>query len=185
MDKNNTKLLNQIKDQVSICTKCPLHETRKNAVFGEMDYNAKIMIVGEGPGANEDKTGRPFVGRAGKLLDEILHKYGLSREDGVFISNIIKCRPPKNRQPKKPEIEQCLPYLEEQIRLINPKLIILLGLTAVKSYLDTDDQMKNIRGNIITRKTRNIMASYHPAAILRNPNLRSLLEQDIKKVSKL
>ncbi|MFP4604726.1 MAG: uracil-DNA glycosylase family protein [Bacteroidales bacterium] len=185
MTKSNKDSLNKIKSEVASCTKCELHKTRLNTVFGEKDYNAQIIIIGEGPGANEDKTGRPFVGRAGKLLDEVLFKYGLSREKGVFITNIVKCRPPENRKPKKKEIECCLPYLKEQIRLINPRLIILLGLTAAKSYLGIDEQMKNIRGEIITVDGRNIMVTYHPAAILRNPNLRNFLEQDIHKASEL
>lgn len=185
MTQSTKNALNKIKSQVAECSKCELHKTRLNTVFGEKDYNAKIMIIGEGPGANEDKTGRPFVGRAGKLLDEVLHNYGLSREKGVFISNIVKCRPPENRKPKMKEIECCLPYLTEQIRLINPLLIILLGLTAAKSYLNLEDQMKNIRGKLMIVDGRNIMVTYHPAAILRNPNLKKFLEQDIQKASEL
>jgi DNA polymerase len=185
MNKKYQDELNEIKQQVLGCTKCELHKTRINSVFGESDYQAKIMIIGEGPGANEDKLGRPFVGRAGKLLDEILDKYGLSRDDGVFISNIVKCRPPSNRLPKKQEINECLPYLERQIDLIGPKIIILLGLTAVKSFLGRKDQMKDIRGKILELDGRKIMPTYHPAAILRNQNLRTYLEEDIEKVSNI
>jgi DNA polymerase len=156
-----------------------------NAVFGEADLEASVMIIGEGPGANEDKLGRPFVGRAGKLLDQVLEKYQLTRQEGVFISNIVKCRPPENRLPRKIEIDTCLPYLEEQIKLINPKIIVLLGLTAVKSYLGLKEQMKELRGKTIEKEGKKIMVTYHPAAILRNPNLRPLLEQDIQKVSSM
>ena len=182
MSKTTTQL-DSIKEQVLSCKKCDLHKTRLNAVFGEHDYSAKIMIVGEGPGANEDKQGRPFVGRAGKLLDEILHKYGLSREKGVFISNIVKCRPPENRLPRKKEINACFSYLEEQIELINPKIIVLLGLTAAKSFMGLKEQMKGIRGKEMEKKGKTVIVTYHPAAILRNPNLREFLEKDIEKVS--
>lgn len=177
--------LNELKSKVLSCTRCPLHETRLNAVFGEGDYQANILIIGEGPGANEDKLGRPFVGRAGKLLDEVLGTYNLTRKEGVFIANIVKCRPPKNRVPRKKEVETCIPYLEEQIRLINPKIIVLLGLTAVKSFLGIDEQMKAIRGQKKQKNGQTVIATYHPAAILRNPNLRPLLEEDIQEISRL
>jgi len=180
---NNNASLEKLKSEVIKCTKCSLHETRINAVFGEGDYNANILIIGEGPGANEDKQGRPFVGRGGKLLDEVLSKYALNRESGVFIANIVKCRPPNNRVPKKDEVNTCIPYLEKQIQLINPKIILLLGLTAVKSFTGIDEQMKEIRGKEYEKDGKTVMATYHPAAILRNPNLRSWFEEDIKKVS--
>jgi DNA polymerase len=175
--------LNRIQSQVIHCKKCSLHKTRQNAVFGESDYQAGIMIIGEAPGANEDKQGRPFVGRAGRLLDEILEKYDMNREKGVFISNIVKCRPPENRLPKKNEIETCIPYLEKQIELINPEVIVLLGLTAARSFMGLKEQMKEIRGKEMEKDGKKVMVTYHPAAILRNPNLRPFLEKDIEKVS--
>jgi DNA polymerase len=183
MNKKDQSTFNQLYSDVVKCTQCPLHETRINAVFGEGDINAEILIIGEGPGANEDKQGRPFVGRAGKLLDEVLGNYGLSREKGVFIANIVKCRPPQNRVPKKSEVNTCFPYLEKQIELLNPKIILLLGLTAVKSFLGIEEQMKTIRGVENSKDGRKVMATYHPAAILRNPNLRDLLEEDINKIA--
>jgi len=185
MPGNNYSSLEKLKSEVIKCTRCSLHKTRINAVFGEGDYNADILIIGEGPGANEDKQGRPFVGRGGKLLDEVLAKYGLNREAGVFIANIVKCRPPNNRVPKKDEVNTCIPYLEEQIQMIDPKIILLLGLTAVKSFLGIDEQMKEIRGKEKEKDGKTVMATYHPAAILRNPNLRSWFEEDIKKVNQI
>ncbi len=177
--------LKNLKSEVIKCTECRLHETRINAVFGEGDHKANILIIGEGPGANEDKQGRPFVGRGGKLLDEVLAKFGLNRKEGVFIANIVKCRPPNNRVPKKDEINTCIPYLEEQIEIISPKIILLLGLTAVKSFLGIDEQMKEIRGKENEKDGKTVMATYHPAAILRNPNLRGRFEEDIEKVSQI
>ena len=185
MSENTYSSLKKLKSEVIECIKCPLHETRMNAVFGEGDYNANILIIGEGPGANEDKQGRPFVGRGGKLLDEVLSKYGLTRDEGVFIANIVKCRPPNNRVPKKEEVITCIPYLEKQIQMVSPKIILLLGLTAVKSFLGIEEQMKQIRGKENEKDGRTVMATYHPAAILRNPNLRSWFEEDIKKVSQI
>ena len=185
MNKKDISTFNQLRSDVIECIQCPLHETRINAVFGEGDNNASILIVGEGPGANEDKQGKPFVGRAGKLLDEVLENYGLSREKGVFIANIVKCRPPKNRVPRKSEVERCFPYLEKQIELLNPKIILLLGLTAVKSFLGIEEQMKEIRGVEKSKDGRKVMATYHPAAILRNPKLRELLEEDIQKIAQI
>lgn len=184
MAGNTISKLETLKKQVITCTRCGLHETRNKAVFGEGDYKADILIIGEGPGANEDKLGRPFVGRAGKLLDEILEQNKLTREQGVFIANIVKCRPPKNRVPRKKEIETCFPYLEQQIELIDPSIIVLLGLTAVKSFLGIEEQMKVLRGKKMERDGRTVMATYHPAAILRNPNLRGLLEEDIQQISR-
>jgi DNA polymerase len=185
MNKKDLSSFRHLHSEVVECTQCPLHETRINAVFGEGDSNANILIIGEGPGANEDKLGRPFVGRAGKLLDEVLERFDLSRESGVFIANIVKCRPPKNRVPKKAEVNTCFPYLERQIELLNPKIILLLGLTAVKSFLGIEEQMKAIRGVEKNINGRKVMATYHPAAILRNPNLRKLLEEDIQKIAQI
>ena len=147
-DKQTIDQLEKIRASVKDCTRCPLHEQRNQAVFGEGPWDARIMIIGEGPGAKEDELGRPFVGRAGKLLDKLLEKQGFSREKNVFIANIVKCRPPKNRVPHKKEIESCYPYLKEQIDLINPDIILLLGATAVKSYRGESlkDKMSDIRG---------------------------------------
>jgi DNA polymerase len=160
-----------------------LHESRIQAVFGEGPWDAPIFIVGEGPGAAEDEAGRPFVGRAGKLLDELLSRYGLSRNENVFIGNVVKCRPPKNRIPSRKEVKTCFPYLEKQIALINPRIIVLLGSTALKSFYDPGDKITLSRGQWKEDRGRLIMPTYHPAAIFRNPSYKTFIESDLKTVA--
>ena len=184
MNKKGREQLDKIKDQVLRCTQCALHNGRTNAVFGEGPYRARIFIIGEAPGAKEDEAGKPFVGRAGKLLDEMLEKEGLSRKNNVFISNIVKCRPPKNRIPGKKEVEACFPYIEQQIDLINPEILVLLGATALKSFTGSTEKITNLRGNWWKKDGRLIMPTYHPAAVFRNPAYRKFIEQDIKTISK-
>lgn len=183
MNKDHSQQLDRLKQQVLSCKQCPLHEGRTNAVFGVGPWDARIFIIGEGPGAKEDEAGEPFVGRAGKLLDEILASYGLSRKQNVFISNIVKCRPPKNRIPGKKEVETCFPYLEEQIQLINPDILLLLGATALKSYVGTSEKITNLRGKWWEEAGRLVMPTYHPAAVFRNPAYRKYIEQDIKTIA--
>jgi len=182
--KDKNRQLDQLKSKVLSCTECPLHQERNLAVFGEGPWESRIMVIGEGPGANEDKLGRPFVGRAGKLLDRMLEKQDLSREKNVFIANIVKCRPPKNRVPHKKEIETCFPYLEEQIRLINPHIIVLLGATAMKAYWGRlDEKVKDIRGKWRNEAGRLVMPTYHPAAVFRNRNYQEYIEQDLNTIA--
>lgn len=183
MQKNNIKQLDDIKNQVLKCTQCPLHQNRINAVFGEGPYDASVFIIGEAPGAKEDEAGKPFVGRAGKLLDELLEEVGLSRKKNVFISNIVKCRPPKNRVPGKNEVNLCFPYLEQQIDLINPEILVLLGATALKSFTGTKEKITDLRGKWQEANGRLIMPTYHPAAVFRNPAYRKFIEQDIQTIS--
>ncbi len=183
MKKTHSQQLDELKQQVLSCTQCPLHKGRTNAVFGIGPRDAPIFIIGEAPGAKEDEAGEPFVGRAGKLLDEILGSYGLSRNQNVFISNIVKCRPPKNRVPGKTEVGTCFPYLEQQIQLINPEILLLLGATALKSYAGTSEKITSLRGRWWKEKGRQVMPSYHPAAVFRNPAYRKFIEQDIKTIS--
>lgn len=183
MKKNYKQQLDEIKDQVLHCTQCPLHQGRINAVFGEGPYEARIFVIGEAPGAKEDEAGKPFVGRAGKLLDELLEKQGLSRDKNVFISNIVKCRPPKNRIPGKAEVNICFPYIEQQIELINPEILVLLGATALKSYTGTSEKITDLRGEWWKEEGRFVMPTYHPAAVFRNPAYRKYIEQDIKTIS--
>ncbi|MCF8335654.1 MAG: uracil-DNA glycosylase [Bacteroidales bacterium] len=183
MQENNTKRLDEIKDQVLHCTQCPLHKHRIHAVFGEGPYDAPIFIIGEAPGAKEDETGRPFVGRAGKLIDELLQEYGLSRNKNVFISNIVKCRPPKNRVPDKKEVNLCFSYIEKQIALINPGILVLLGATALKSFTGTHEKITNVRGKWWKEDGRVIIPTYHPAAVFRNPAYRKFIKQDIQTIS--
>jgi len=183
-DASPVKALEQIQKQVTGCKKCPLHQERLNAVFGEGPWDAPIMVIGEGPGANEDKQGLPFVGRAGKLLDQLLEQQGLSRKENVFIANIVKCRPPKNRVPKKPEVEACFPYLTRQIQLIDPSIIVLLGATAIKSYRgELKEKISDVRGKWSREDGRMVMATFHPAAVFRNRTYQGYIEADLKTIA--
>jgi len=169
--------LDIIADEVRKCTLCKLSESRTNAVPGEGSSFAKIMFIGEAPGRSEDEQGRPFVGAAGKLLTEALQEAGLSRED-VFITNIVKCRPPNNRVPAEEERSACRPYLERQIKLINPKIICILGRTAYESLLEGGSITSN-RGKLVRHGNRFYFLTVHPAAVIYNPELKSIFKKDI------
>jgi DNA polymerase len=183
------KELEKIAEETRRCRKCDLGSSRTNAVPGEGSPNAQIVFVGEGPGADEDAQGRPFVGRAGKLLDKIIVACGLKRSD-VFICNILKCRPPGNRDPKPEEIISCLPYLQRQLELINPEIIVALGAHAARTLLDTNKPIGQLRGQFheyyagIGRPPIKLMATYHPAYLLRNYSRdnRQRVWEDMKKV---
>jgi DNA polymerase len=162
-----------------VCTKCELHKSRRIAVPGEGPDDAKIMFVGEGPGQNEDEQGRPFVGAAGKFLTELLESIGLRRSD-VFITNIVKCRPPNNRAPRKGEIDACNPYLESQINLINPRIVCPLGTPAINTVLGEEYSATKVHGKPIKKGDRTILPLYHPAAALYDNSLRDVLLQDFK-----
>jgi uracil-DNA glycosylase family 4 len=154
---------------VRSCTKCPLHATRTNAVFGVGDRKARWMIIGEAPGADEDRQGEPFVGRAGQLLNAMLKAIGLSREQ-VFIANILKSRPPNNRDPKPEEVRACLPYLYRQIELVDPALILCVGRIAAQTLLDVDSPIGKLRGTVHRiASNRPMVVTYHPAYLLRSP----------------
>jgi uracil-DNA glycosylase family 4 len=172
----------KLKAEVSVCTRCALGYSRKNAVFGMGNPESKIFIIGEGPGQDEDDQGLPFVGRAGQLLDKILAACGFNRKEHVYIGNIVKCRPPQNRIPTPTERASCLPYLLKQIELIDPKIIILLGSTAVHGLIDPTAMITRERGKWRTWNNRLVMATYHPAALLRNPNLKRDTWEDFKQV---
>ncbi|MBU8892210.1 MAG: uracil-DNA glycosylase [Bacteroidales bacterium] len=172
----------QLKLEVNQCTKCVLSKTRTNVVFGEGFSNAEIMCIGEGPGYYEDQRGRPFVGKSGQLLDKILDVCGFNRKDHVFIGNIVKCRPPNNRDPLPEERETCIPYIYKQIELINPKIIILLGATALKGLIDPDAKITKVRGEWMTWNNRLVMPTFHPSALLRNEKLKRPVWEDFKKV---
>jgi uracil-DNA glycosylase family 4 len=186
-DKNTE--LEKIAEEVNQCRKCDLGSLRTNAVPGEGNPNAKIMFIGEGPGADEDAQGRPFVGRAGQLLDKIITACGLKRSD-VYIGNILKCRPPNNRDPRADEIVSCLPYLQRQIEIINPEIIVALGAHAARTLLNTTKSIGQLRGQFleyyagINRPPIKLMATYHPAYLLRNysPDNRRRVWDDMKKV---
>ncbi|NND04295.1 MAG: uracil-DNA glycosylase [Acidimicrobiia bacterium] len=153
--------------QASGCTACDLHETRTNVVFGYGDPNADLMIVGEGPGQREDEQGLPFVGRSGKLLDQLLEEIGLTREDNCYIGNVVKCRPPGNRDPRQTEIDACADYLRQQLRLVDPKVVVTLGNFSSKLLLKTDTGITKLRGQAYKWWGRFLVPTFHPAAALR------------------
>ncbi len=171
----------ELKTEILSCRKCELSKTRNHVVFGEGNPEAEILIIGEGPGAEEDNTGKPFVGRSGKLLDKILEAAGFNRTEHVFIANIVKCRPPNNRPPLPEERKACMPYLDKQIEMINPKIIILLGATAL-SMIDANAKITKVRGKWIIWNNRLIMPTFHPSALLRNPNLKKDTWEDFKNI---
>jgi len=178
----NIKKLDELKKEVENCTKCELYKSRNNVVFGDGNPRSKIFVVGEAPGYYEDKTGKPFVGRSGKLLDKIFAACGFKREEHIYIGNIIKCRPPDNRMPTCEERENCFPYLLKQIEIINPKIIILLGSTALKQFTDSNARITKMRGQWIKWNNYLAMPTYHPSALLRNPLLKRDAWEDFKKI---
>jgi DNA polymerase len=166
------------------CRKCPLGYTRLNAVPGEGDPRARLVCVGEAPGATEDETGRPFVGRAGKLLDDILRAIGLAREE-VFICNVLKCRPPNNRAPEPMEVAACAPYLHRQLELIRPKVILALGRPAATTLLNTNASLGELRCKVHRYRGIPLVVTYHPAALLRNPNWKAPTWDDVRIARRL
>ena len=168
--------------KVKNCTDCDLHLKRTNTVFGAGNPFAEIMLIGEGPGRDEDIQGVPFVGKSGKLLDKIIGACGFNRDDHIYIANIVKCRPPGNRDPEPNERESCLPYLHQQIKLINPKIIVLLGATALKSIIDPEARITRVRGNWMEWENYLVMPTYHPSALLRNEGQKKDAWEDFKMV---
>ncbi len=173
-------LLKEIEKSIRICNKCRLCKTAINPVPGEGNPDAEIVFIGEAPGETEDQTGRPFVGRAGRLLETLLAKIGYKRED-VWIGNIIKHRPPQNRDPLPDEILACQPYLTEQLKILSPKIIVTLGRFAL-SYFYSDGKISRDRGNLLRTGRFNVFPVYHPAAALRSPQMYRDLESDILKI---
>ncbi len=169
--------------EVLACSRCGLHRTRKSVVFGEGNLRSRLMFVGEAPGADEDRHGRPFVGRAGQLLTRIIMAMGLERED-TYITNILKCRPPANRNPEADEICECLPFLEKQIGFIQPEIICTLGLFATQTLTGIREPIGRMRGNTYEYRGIPLIPTYHPAACLRNPSSKKLVWEDIKRVMK-
>ncbi len=176
--------LQLIHSEIRERTKCELHKSRTKAVPGEGPYDAKIMFVGEGPGQNEDEQGRPFVGAAGKFLTELLESIGLKRSE-VFITNIVKCRPPNNRAPRKSEMETCNPYLESQIRLINPRIICALGTPAITTLIGDEYSASRFHGKPLTKGEVTILPMYHPAAALYDASLKETISHDFKILKQL
>jgi uracil-DNA glycosylase len=175
----NALTIAELNDKIKGCLNCQLGHTRKNFVFGSGNPDADIMVIGEAPGADEDEQGLPFVGRAGQLLTKILESINLSRDE-VFICNIIKCRPPSNRRPEASEVAECMPYLLKQIDLIKPVFIIALGATAVESLLNLKGKMGDLRGKFLDFHGIKTLVTYHPAALLRNPNWKRDVWEDVK-----
>lgn len=167
--------------RISGCQKCPLGKSRTNFVFGTGHSKAKMVMVGEAPGREEDLQGEPFVGRAGKLLDEILLSFGFRREE-IYICNILKCRPPDNRDPSPEEITACEPYLWQQLELIKPRMIVALGRVAAQTMLKTTTPIGKMRTNTYLYQSIPFFVIYHPAAVLRNPGYRSAIDEDMKKI---
>ena len=176
-------VLERLAAQIRVCTRCPLCQSRTLAVPGEGRSNAPVMVIGEGPGSSEDKTGRPFVGNAGRYLDHVLEGSGFDRSD-FFITNIVKCRPPSNRTPRTEEIETCTSlYLNEQIKQVGPRLVLLLGSVAVKKMLGAKS-VEEVRGKIIEREGRKFLASYHPAVRFYREDLAQKIKLDFALMMK-
>ena len=176
--------LEALRDYIGECTRCKLCKGRKRLVFGEGSGHARLVFVGEAPGREEDVEGRPFVGEAGKLLTKIIENgMGIGRKD-VYICNVIKCRPPNNRDPEKDEIETCLPFLEEQMRMINPEVICALGRIAARELSGRDFQMRKERGQWFSYLGIPVMPTFHPAYLLRNPSAKRQVWEDAKKIMK-
>lgn len=173
--------LEDIRLDIGDCTRCKLHEQRTHIVFGEGNAKAELMFVGEGPGADEDATGRPFVGRAGQLLDRMIEAIGMKREQ-TYIANIVKCRPPLNREPEPDEVATCEPFLYRQISVIKPKLVVALGATAAKTLLRTTAPISALRGRFFDFRGTKLLPTFHPAFLLRSPNKKKEAWEDLKKV---
>ncbi len=159
-----------LRQECLACRRCPLCETRKNVVFGQGVPDAEVLFVGEGPGANEDEQGLPFVGRSGQLLDHFLEAIDLDRNKNIFVANIVKCRPPENRDPLPEESAACLPWLREQFKLLRPKIIVCLGRVAAQQLIDPKFSVTKDHGKFFDKQGTLFMATLHPAALLRNPN---------------
>ena len=170
-----------LKASIENCKKCKLYTNRTNIVFGSGNENADIMLIGEGPGADEDKQGKPFVGKAGQLMDKAFEGINIDREK-IYIANIVKCRPPLNRVPQEDEVEKCLDYLRNQVILINPKIIVLMGNTALKAILGQEYGITVARGKWIEKKGILYMPTWHPAALLRDETKKIEFWKDFKKV---
>jgi uracil-DNA glycosylase len=175
--------LKAIREDIGDCTRCRLHKGRTNLVFGVGSVNADLMFIGEGPGADEDAQGEPFVGRAGQLLNNMISAMGIKRED-VYIANVVKCRPPSNRTPEKDECDTCSPFLMRQIDVIKPKVIVALGAVAAKNLLAANDSMANLRGRWYDFRDSKLLVTYHPAYLLRDPRQKKEAWKDLQMVMK-
>jgi len=180
---NNEETLTRIAQEVSVCTNCKLHKTRKKAVSGDGPANAEIMFIGEGPGFHENEQGRPFVGAAGKFLDQLLAQAGVTRGE-VFITNVVKCRPPENRDPQPKELESCDLYLERQIEAINPSIIVTLGRFSMSKFMK-GAKISQVHGEMRKVGERYVIAMFHPAAALHQAALKPTILADFAKLPEL
>ena len=180
-DKIAGDTLLRIREDLGECTRCKLYKHRHTIVFGDGNPKAELVFVGEGPGADEDAQGLPFVGRAGKLLTQMIEAMGLGRKD-VYICNVVKCRPPENRTPEEDEVSTCSPFLSRQLEVISPKVIVCLGAVAAKTLLKTNRGISQFRGQWLDYRGSKLMATYHPAFLLRNPNAKGEVWKDLQKV---
>lgn len=179
---SKTTQLKALLGELNTCQKCGLCQERTQPVLGAGVPNARIVIVGEAPGKNEDEQGKPFVGRSGQLLDKMLEEVGLSRNENVFITNIVKCRPPENRDPAPDEIAACRPYLDRILEIIDPKVILCVGRISAQRLIDPKFKVTQQHGEIHYLDGRIIMGTFHPAAVLRTPSNRPLVEEDLRKL---
>ncbi len=192
MSDTRINKINELRERIGRCKKCPLYIHRRNPVFGEGSINSRIMFIGEAPGRNEDIAGRPFVGSAGKLLDEVLLEVGLARND-IYITNTVKCRPPNNRTPYKEEIEACLPYLLEEISILSPKIIVTLGRVSGEAIYSTlglkwrgiANERRVVKEVKYNNKKIKLLSTYHPAAALYKPELKEELRKDLRRVKEV
>lgn len=181
--ENKQQQLQMLRDKIGDCNRCKLCKGRTNIVFGTGNPDARLMFVGEGPGQEEDRQGKPFVGRAGELLTKMISAMGLTR-DNVYIANVVKCRPPDNRNPEEDEIAACEPFLSEQIDIIRPDIICALGTFAAQTLLDTKTRISDLRGKIHEKDRHKIIATFHPAYLLRNQNEKRRAWEDLQLVMK-
>jgi uracil-DNA glycosylase len=182
--QSNIITLAEVRKELGDCKRCKLHRGRKTIVFGEGNEKATLMLIGEGPGYDEDVQGRPFVGKAGQLLTKILQSINLPREE-VYIANIIKCRPPQNRNPETDEIQSCHPFLMKQIRVIQPKIICALGTFSAQTLLKTETKITALHGKLFDLEGIKVIPTYHPAFLLRNPERKREVWEDMKKIVEL
>jgi uracil-DNA glycosylase family 4 len=183
LSEDNQPLLDRVVEEIGDCRRCKLHPTRKNIVFGSGNPGARLMLVGEAPGAEEDEQGMPFVGKAGQLLTKIIEAIDLKRSD-VYIANILKCRPPSNRNPEEDEMKTCIPFLEKQIKIIAPEIVCTLGNIATRAMLATDMGITKLRGRFHERSGLKVMPTYHPSYLLRDQSKKRETWEDMKKVKK-
>jgi uracil-DNA glycosylase family 4 len=182
-DLSGIMSLEELKDLTLQCARCALRDGCTRVVFGEGNPQARLMLIGEGPGADEDRLGRPFVGRAGQLLDKILAAIGLERFTHTYIANVVKCRPPGNRAPRPEEAQACLPWLYRQIELVSPGIIILLGNSALQNLVDPNARITPMRGQwLVSKSGIKIMPTFHPSALLRDPAKKRPVWEDFQKV---